>query len=68
MLETETVVETAVEAAAESLTLNRTVIIAVAATLVGVGGTIVVLKLKDKIAARYAAVRAQLENESTQNS
>lgn len=63
ILETETAVTEAVEAVAETLTLNKTVVIAVAATLVGVGGTIAVIKLKDKLSARFAAAKAKIETE-----
>jgi hypothetical protein len=66
-INTDAAVETAVEAIATSLTLNKTVIIAGVATLVGVAGTIIGLKLKDKLVARYNAAKA-VESENLQTS
>lgn len=61
-METEAAVTDAVETVAKNLPLNKTVIIASIAVTAGVVGTVVTLKLKDKVKARIAAMREDAES------
>ena len=64
-MDPENIVEAAAETVSDGLSLNpRTLIIAGVATVVVAAGVIGAVKYKDRLIARYAAAKAELENQN----